>query len=224
MYSVKSCVSFKSLLCKEIGGWVHSTCFVQRFQPLLLIMLCDLWLLLNQTQAIQSSADKTSDLANQLRKRIHQNPHFPPITLCKNCTQMDELSNSEAWQLNPLPYPDRLLIDFCLWSIPLSFSSFSLSPHPSLLSSATLHHRTSPLSRTYLSLQTNTKPVVTDKALLTKCEMMEECKSVSSSQLISFALYYMINSFPSFKACVCEWVSVCSYQGRVFGGQLDGSS
>lgn len=53
--------------------------------------------------------------------------------------------------------------------------SFSLSRHPSLLSSMALHHHMSLLSPTYLSLQTNAKPVVTDKALLTNCKMMKVC-------------------------------------------------
>ncbi len=116
---------------------------------------------------------------------------------------MDGLSNSEAWQPNPLRYPDRLLIDYCHWSIPLSFSSFCLS------SPRRLSIIISPSPQTCLSLQTNTRPVVTDKASLTNYKMMEECVSVSSSGFghthrgwvyvswLSLALYYMINSFPS---------------------------
>lgn len=57
-----------------------------------------------------------------------------------------------------------------LFLLPLSLPS----PIPPLL-----HHRTSPLSQVYLSLQTKAKPVVTDKASLTKCNMVEERKSAS---------------------------------------------
>lgn len=117
--------------------------------------------------------------------KIRQSPSFsPPITLRKN--------TAPRWTSCPIVRGDSQIQ--CL--IPLGSSSISasgqycslslvlcLSPliHlPSPLSPTTLHHHMSPLSRTYLSLRTSTKPVVTDKALLTKCEMMEECASASS--------------------------------------------
>lgn len=150
-------------------------------------------------------------------RRIHQNLHFPPITLCKNCTQMDELSNSEAWQQNPLLYPDRLLIDFCLWSIPLSSSSsLSLTPlddspssHVSIipdLSFATDQHKACSYR------QKPHWPSVRWWKSARVCLPRGLTHTVTWS---SVALYYMINSFPSFMV----WVSVCPYMGRVFWGQ-----
>lgn len=110
----------------------------------------------------------------QLHQRIHQDLFFPPQKICNTV---------HGWTGHPISTLDSqiqcLILTGCLnrFLPPVStaFSFFSHSIHLSFLSSVTFHHHMSPLSLTYLSLLTNAKPVVTDKASLTNCNTMEEC-------------------------------------------------